>query len=41
MSDVFKNIDPPPPPTQRVCPPPAPKVGGTHLAVRGVGGQYS
>ncbi len=29
---VFQNIDPPPTPlsTHRVCPPPAPKAGGTH-----------
>jgi hypothetical protein len=32
VSGVFQNIDPPPTPlsTQRVCPPPAPKAGGTH-----------
>jgi hypothetical protein len=41
VSGVFKNIDPPPLSTQRVCPPHAPKAGGTHsLGSDGVGGQY-
>jgi hypothetical protein len=32
---------PPPPSTERLCPPPAPKAGvHTRRAVRGVGGQY-
>ncbi len=31
VSDVFHNIDPPTPlSNQPVCPPPAPKAGGTH-----------
>ncbi len=37
---VFRTIDPHPLSTQRVCPPPAPKVGGgvhTRRAVRGWG----
>jgi hypothetical protein len=31
VSGVFQNIDPHPLSPQRVCPPPAPKAGGTHL----------
>jgi hypothetical protein len=30
VSGVFRTIHPPPLSTQRVCPPPAPKAGGTH-----------
>jgi len=41
VSGVFRTIAPPPS-AQRVCPPPAPKGGGTQLhtrrAARGVGG---
>ncbi len=36
VSGVFQNIDPPPPhSTQRVCPPPAPKAGGTQYTLAG------
>ncbi len=41
VSGVFQTIDPPPPSTQQVCPPLAPKAGGTHSpGGEGVGGQY-
>jgi hypothetical protein len=37
----YRTIDPAPLSTQRVCPPPAPKAGGTHSpGGEGVGSQY-
>jgi hypothetical protein len=40
MSGVFQNIDPHPPSTHRVCPPPHQRRGGTHSpGGEGVGGQ--
>jgi hypothetical protein len=30
VSDVFRNMDPTPLSSRQVCPPPAPKAGGTH-----------
>jgi hypothetical protein len=41
VSGVFQKIDPHLPLPQRVCPPPAPKAGGTHSpGGEGVGCQY-